>query len=292
MQAERRILAERAAMERNPFNLDRTTVDDFGREWRRFDQSGVSSAELQRSFGEYFAIFPWDSLPPDAVGFDAGCGSGRWAGLVAPRVGALHCIDASTDALAVAQKSLAALDNINFHAVSLDAMPLDDNSMDFGYSLGVLHHLPDPAGGLAACVRKLKRGAPMLVYIYYAFDNRPAWFRLLWRASDLFRRLLSRAPFRLKSAIAEVVTACVYWPLARGAQLVERLGGNVANWPLAAYRRRSYYGMRTDALDRFGTRIEHRMTQAQIRTLMQDAGLRDIRFREAVPFWCAVGRKA
>ena len=291
MQAESRILAERAAMESNPLNQDRATVDDFGREWRRFDQSAVSGAELQRSFCEYFAIFPWDSLPPDAVGFDAGCGSGRWAGLVAPRVGRLHCIDASTGALAVAQKSLAGLDNINFHAASLDAMPLNDNSMDFGYSLGVLHHLPDPAGGVAACVRKLKRGAPMLVYIYYAFDNRPAWFRLLWRASDLFRRLLSRAPFRLKSAIAEVVTACVYWPLARGAQLVERLGGNVANWPLAAYRRRSYYGMRTDALDRFGTRIEHRMTQAQIRTLMQDAGLRDIRFREAVPFWCAVGRK-
>jgi SAM-dependent methyltransferase len=278
-------------MQSNPVNLDRATVDDFGREWRRFDQSAVSGAELQRSFAEYFAIFPWDSLPPDAVGFDAGCGSGRWAGLVAPRVGRLHCIDASTDALAVAQKALAGLDNVNFHAASLDAMPLDDNSMDFGYSLGVLHHLPDPAAGLAACVRKLKRGAPMLVYIYYAFDNRPAWFRLLWRASDLFRQLLSRAPFRLKSAIAEVVTVCVYWPLARGARLVERLGGNVAHWPLGAYRGRSYYGMRTDALDRFGTRVEHRMTQAKIRKLMQDAGMRDIRFREAVPFWCAVGHK-
>jgi hypothetical protein len=41
-----------------------------------------------------------------------------------------------------------------------------------------------------------------------------------------------RLPFGLKSAIAEVVAACVYRPMARGAQLVERLGGNVANWPL------------------------------------------------------------
>src|SRR5215471_2977891 len=64
MQIERRILAERATMESNPLNLDRATVDDFGREWRRFDQSAVSGAELQRSFGEYFALFPWDSLPP------------------------------------------------------------------------------------------------------------------------------------------------------------------------------------------------------------------------------------
>ncbi len=150
-------------------------------------------------FAEYFAIFPWDSLPRDAMGFDAGCGSGRWAALVARRVGWVHCIDASTDALVVAQQSLAGLANVSFHAAPLEAMPLPDNSMDFGYSLGVLHHLSDPAAGLAACVRTLKRGAPMLLYIYYAFDNRPTWFRLLWRASDGLRRLLSRAPFRLKS---------------------------------------------------------------------------------------------
>ena len=45
------------------------------------------------------------------------------------------------------------------------------------------------------------------------------------------------------------------------------------------------------ALDRFGTRLERRMTQAQIKALMEKAGLRDIRFRDAAPFWCAVGRK-
>ena len=132
----------------------------------------------------------------------------------------------------------------------------------------------------------------MLVYIYYAFENRPAWFRLLWRASDLLRYALSKAPFRLKSAVAELLAACVYWPLARGAWLFERLGGNVADWPLSAYRGRSYYAMRTDALDRFGTRLELRMTRAQIKTLMENAGLRDICFRDAVPFWCAVGYKA
>src|SRR5260370_39970344 len=153
-------------MASNPHNLDRATVDDFGREWRRFDQRSVSSAELRRMFAEYFAIFPWDSLPRDAVGFDAGCGSGRWAGLVAPRVGWLHCIDASADALAVAQKSLADVGNVNFHAASLDAIPLSDNSMDFVYSLGVLHHVPSPAASRAGFVRKLKPVSPIIRYIY------------------------------------------------------------------------------------------------------------------------------
>ena len=82
---EGEILSSHAAMESNPHNLDRATVDDFGREWQRFDQSSVSSGEVRRRFAEYFALFPWDSLPRNAVGFDAGCGSGRWAALVAPR---------------------------------------------------------------------------------------------------------------------------------------------------------------------------------------------------------------
>jgi len=272
-------------------NLDPAIVRDFGREWRRFDQAPLSHAEMVRMFGEYFSVFPWDSLPPDAVGFDAGCGSGRWAALVAPRVGHLHCVDASADALTVAQKNLAGLRNVSFYQAPLDAMPLPDGSMDFGYSLGVLHHLPDPGAGLAACVQKLKPGAPMLVYVYYAFDHRPAWFRLLWRASDLLRRGVSKAPFRLKSAMTELLAAFVYWPLARAARLFERLGHDVANWPLSAYRWRSYYSMRTDALDRFGTRLEHRMTRDQIKAMMERAGLSDICFFESVQFWCAVGRK-
>jgi ubiquinone/menaquinone biosynthesis C-methylase UbiE len=272
-------------------NIDRATVRDFGREWRRFDQDAVAGLELRRLFRDYFGIFPWDSLPENAIGFDAGCGSGRWAALAAPRVGHLHCVDASSQALIVARKKLASQTNVTLHEASLDALPFAESSMDLGYSLGVLHHLPDPRAGLAACVKTLKPGAPMLVYIYYAFDNRSAWFRLLWRASDYLRRAVSRTPFGLKSMIAELIAATVYWPLARLAKLIDGLGADVDNWPLSAYRWRSYYTMRTDALDRFGTRLEHRMTRAQIKTMMESAGLREIRFSDAVPFWCAVGRK-
>src|SRR6185312_11050063 len=117
-------------------------------------------------------------------------------------------------------------------------------SMDFGYSLGVLHHMPDPEAGLAACVAKLKRGAPMLVYLYYAFDNRPAWFRALWRASDLARRGISRLPYPLRTAISLALAMLVYFPLARGAALAERRGWAVDGLPLAAYRHRSFYTMR------------------------------------------------
>lgn len=273
-------------------NADSKTVLDFGREWESYDQSGLPADELKARFAEYFSLMPPEALPFNAVGFDLGCGSGRWAQFVLPHVARLHCIDASDKALAVAQRNLARFDNASFHHASVDAIPLDDDSMDFGYSLGVLHHVPDTQQGLNACVRKLKPGAPFLVYLYYALEFRPLWNRSLWRMSDIFRRGVSALPHRAKLIFTTVAAALVYFPLARAAKHAERLGISVENWPLAYYRNASFYTMRTDALDRFGTRLEQRFTRAQITTMMEKAGLMQIRFRESAPYWCAVGIRA
>jgi SAM-dependent methyltransferase len=211
--------------------------------------------------------------------------------LVAPRVYRLHCIDASAAAVEVARRNLADLPNCELHVASVDQLPLAVNSMDFGYSLGVLHHIPNTQAGLSACVQRLKPSAPFLVYLYYAFDNRPWWFRLLWRASDLVRQAVSRAPMALRYAISQVIAATIYYPLARLSGVLERMGVKVDGLPLSAYRAQSFYVMRTDALDRFGTRLEQRFTASQIRRMMERAGLDRITFSDSVPFWCAVGYK-
>jgi ubiquinone/menaquinone biosynthesis C-methylase UbiE len=270
-------------------NVDPDVVRDFGREWDQFDQSRLDPVELARSFEEYFGLFPWDRLAPDARGFDLGCGSGRWALLVAPRVGELHCIDPSAAALDVARRNLHSHGNCRFHLAGVDQIPLPDNSMDFGYSLGVLHHVPDTARGLRDCVRKLKLGAPFLVYLYYALDGRPWWFRSIWRTTDALRRVISVLPHAAKLAVTSVIAATVYWPLARLAKALEQAGGSVDAVPLSYYRDKTFYMMRTDALDRFGTRLERRFTRDQIAVMMAHAGLQDIRFSTAPPYWCAVG---
>jgi len=269
-------------------NIDHETVEGFGDEWSRFDQSALSDPERSAIFAGYFSVFPWHELPGDAEGFDLGCGSGRWARLVAPRVGRLHCIDPSV-ALDVARRNLAENGNCVFHRSAVDAIPLEDGSMDFGYSLGVLHHVPDTQAGLHACVRKLKPGAPFLVYLYYAFDNRPLWFQILWRLTDLLRRVMSRLPRGLMYGLSQLLALFVYFPLARAAGLLERFGVTVSNFPLSFYRHRSFYTMRTDALDRFGTRLEHRFTRKQIHMMMERAGLERVTMSPTEPFWCAVG---
>jgi len=273
-------------------NRDDATILGFGAEWSAFDQSALTGDEYQRIFDGYFRIFPFDSIPANAEGFDLGCGSGRWALGVAGRVGRLHCIDASQLAIEVARKNLSGLMNVDLHVASVDTIPLEDGSQDFGYSLGVLHHVPDTESALRACIRKLKMGAPFLVYLYYDFDNRPKWFRLLWTLTEGPRWLIARMPFLLRRILTDVVALTIYWPLARLAALIQRLGYDVSNMPLSAYRDRSFYSMRTDALDRFGTRLEQRFTRANIKQMMETAGLRDVVFSDLEPFWVAVGRRS
>jgi len=269
-------------------NLDQKTVDGFGDEWLRFDQTSMSEEDTQQLFKAYFSVFPWENLPVNAVGFDLGCGSGRWAKLVAPRVGKLHCIDPSV-AINVARKNLQSQTNCEFHNAGVDDIPVPDQSMDFGYSLGVLHHIPDTRAALAACVVKLKPGAPFLLYLYYAFDNRPSWFRWLWVISELIRALVSRLPHGLRYFMSQIIAALIYWPLARIAKVAEICGVDVKNFPLMIYRHRGFYVMRTDALDRFGTRLEQRFSRIEIAEMMESAGLERIVFSEKTPFWCAIG---
>lgn len=270
-------------------NEDRATVEGFGDEWSRFDNVTLSNQERAAVFAQYFACFPWTSLSPHAEGFDAGCGSGRWAALVASRVGRLHCVDASPAALAVARRQLADRANCEFHLTSVSALPFADATMDFGYSLGVLHHTPDPEDGLRACAVALKPGAPLLLYLYYRFDNRPFWFRWIWEASNLVRVVVSRLPKALRFAVCDLVAALIYWPLARTARWLERAGLRVESLPLSYYRERSFYVMRNDTLDRLGTRLEWRFTRPEIEAMMTRAGLERIVFNDHAPYWCAVG---
>ena len=271
-------------------NMDAETVASFGDEWSRYDQSSMSYSEASEIFMEYFSIFPWDMLPSNPVGFDMGCGSGRWAKFVAPKVGRLNCIDPSS-ALDIARRNLIDFKNVEYIKASVSESGIPINSQDFGYSLGVLHHVPDTESAINSCVSILKPGAPLLIYLYYAFDNRGWVYRLLWRASDLVRRIICKLPSRFKHLVTDVIAAIVYFPLARLSLLLDKVGINAASIPLFYYRNHSFYTMRTDSRDRFGTPLEQRFTKQQIKSYMERSGLIDIKFSDNAPYWCAVGIK-
>ena len=274
-------------------NKDKKTVDGFGDEWSRFDQSLLSDKEREELFNLYFDIFPWDKVNTQSIGFDMGCGSGRWAKLVAPKVKTLYCIDPS-EAIEIAKNNLCKNKNCVFLHEEVSDNSINDSSMDFGYSLGVLHHIPNTAQGIKDCVKKLKVGAPFLLYLYYKFDNKGIIFKLVWNLSNILRIIISRLPFPMRYLVSQIIALVIYLPLARFSLILERLGISmrfIERIPLSFYRNKSFYTMRTDSLDRFGTRLEKRYTQNSIFQMMSDAGLENIVFSKTQPYWVAVGYK-
>ena len=276
-------------------NKDEDTVAAFHDNWSQYAGRPVrfaaAAASAERSFEAFFSIFPLDTVR-SGEGFELGCGSGRIAQHVAPQVRLLHCIEPTSGGIEGARDRMRGLANVALHQADVDSIPLPDESQDFGYSVGVLHHIPDTEAGLRRCVAKLKPGAPFLLYLYYRFDNRPAWFRAVWRASDLARRGIAKLPFKVRRAASSGIALLAYWPLSRAALLAERRGVDIGHWPLSGYRNSNLTVLKYDALDRFGTKLEQRFTRAEIEAMMLRSGLERIRFRDGPPYWVALGYKA
>ena len=79
----------------------------------------------------------------------------------------LNCIDPSDEAIQVAKKNLRRFKNCKFQTSGVMDNSLKENSQDFGYSLGVLHHTKDTRQGIKNCVKKLKKH----LHFGYCFSN-------------------------------------------------------------------------------------------------------------------------
>lgn len=273
-------------------NIDKDVVKDFGEEWDAYKQSNISTHELKKAWDQYFEIFPFHILQKDAVGFDMGCGSGRWALFTAPKIGQLNCIDPSEKALRVAKSNLSSQSNVLFFNASVSDDVLEPDSQDFGYCLGVLHHIPDTLDGLKSCARALKKGAPFLLYLYYDLEERHFFFKIIWKITDFFRYFISKLPSRIKRFITFCIALIVYLPLARTSLLVSKLGIDSSFIPLSDYKDKKFAFMATDSLDRFGTRLEKRFSKTEIVNLLNLAGFENIKFSDSEPFWVCVSYRA
>lgn len=272
-------------------NIDPTTVHSFGEEWKAFNQ--FDDQEILRIGNKYFDIVPQAALGPQKTAADFGCGTGRWSKYLAGKVGAIAAIDPS-DAIFTAAELLASQSNVQLYKASIDHLPFADDYFDFGFSLGVLHHIPDTARAMEACVRKIRPGGYFLVYLYYRFDNRGMLFKLLFRLSNLIRLVVSKLPSGLKRFCCDVLAVVLYMPFVGLCRLLRLLNVPFAvrqKVPLQIYEAASFYIIRNDALDRFGTPLEQRFTRREITEMMTRAGLGDIVFSDNDPFWHAVGKK-
>lgn len=265
--------------------FDRTqlrTAAAFGEEWGYFSENLADYDDADRVY--------FDLLPPDALTgmvLDAGCGMGRWAYKAGGRAKALLAVDLSSS---VDQAARLLKDLPNAHVIQADIhhLPFRAETFDLIYSLGVLHHLPDPRVGLEKLVRHLKRRGRLLAYFYYALDNRPWYFHVLLKFVTSLRLVISRLPHRMARYICCAIALTVYWPLIQFGSLLRAIGLRHAarQVPLHEfYAGKSFRSLFNDSVDRFATCVEFRFTRAQIQEMFAKVGIMQVRFSDTTPYW-------
>jgi SAM-dependent methyltransferase len=249
----------------------------FGEEWQGFPEI---LPEHEKEFQQYFDLVDLGTLANARI-CDLGCGIGRWSHFMKDRCREMVLLDFS-EAIFVARENLRGTSSALFFLGDLRRMPFRDDFADFLFTLGVLHHLPT---GALEEVRALSRCAPaLLVFLYYALDNRPAFWRGLLSAVTRVRLALSRTEDpRLRSVATWAFTIGVYLPMISLGHAVRPLG-LASKVPLYDfYRGKSLRRIRQDVYDRFFTRIEQRFRKEEILSLRDTFG--EVVVSDDPPYW-------
>lgn len=269
-------------------------ISDFGAEWNKFSYLQSDKSELKQIFLDYFDLIYKNNIDlSETHAFDFGAGSGRWSFFLSDLTRYLDVIEPSL-AIDVARQALELKENCNFIQKSFDDYDGPWEHYEFGICLGVLHHVNDTLGAMKTLHRMLKKNGQCLVYVYSDLSQHSPSYRAIWYCSNIIRGLVSKLPTSLKAKVADVLAFLVYLPLAKLAKFLSYMS-LTKKWakyvPLNYYKDKSVYVMRTDSLDRFGTKLEKRYSKDTISLLAKEAGFQDITFSDSKPYWTFLLRK-
>ncbi len=148
------------------------TANSFSFEWRNiYRENDFEKNNFFHFMGPYIKEKDLSGL----VTVDIGCGSGRftkWAALSGTKVS--FGMDLG-DSVEVAYEMTKEMDNVCIVQADIYHPPFD-GVFDLAYSIGVLHHLPQPKRGFLSLPKVLKSGGRMLIWVYSRRNNNRALF--------------------------------------------------------------------------------------------------------------------
>jgi SAM-dependent methyltransferase len=269
--------------------IQQKVINSFGFEWSNYSyEDGHSHEFIENQFNAYFNLINLEKYSPNSsVVCDFGAGSGRWTSKLTKYFKIVYALEPSDGANKILLRKFTGNAKIKILKETIEKNSIPDHSLDLAISLGVIHHTPNPIDSLKKVAQSLKPDGLFLCYLYYDLENKPKLYKLIFKITNLFRKIIANLPDVVKLYISRLIALTVYLPMARLAKLFEYLNLNVANIPLHHYSNMPFRIMANDALDRFGTRIEHRFSKEAIRFLLKDAGfnINTLTFSELEPFY-------
>jgi 2-polyprenyl-3-methyl-5-hydroxy-6-metoxy-1,4-benzoquinol methylase len=263
------------------------TALSFGFEWARFPEM---YEEWNQSFLNYMQPHGREFFRGKKV-LDAGCGSGRFAYYAAKYGAEVWAVDLG-QAVEVARRNTEASGKVQVIQADLHRPPFAPESFDFIYSIGVLHHLPDPEAAFQNLLRYLKPEGEIQVYLYWSPEGQPIKRALLALVAAA-RRVTTRLPHQITYVLAYPAALAAFalfvWPY-RLLKKVPGLKAMAEEIPMKQYANFPFRVCVNDQLDRFSAPIENRYTRKEVEDWLRRGNLEDTQVSPSYG-WVATGRK-
>ena len=246
----------------------RRTQRSFGKQWRYFStMTDTFETDLFRYLGQVDPAFFAGKL-----GLDVGCGFGRHA-YYASRLGAEMVGVDFSEAIESAAHTLRDSKNVHLVQANIYQLPFRPGTFDFIYSLGVLHHLPDPEAGFRALVPLLKPGGTIMIWVYS--NTRRGVNRIL----ELVRGVTTRLPAPAVRVVSFAAGAVDYGGFVLPYRLLRSLPGigssveRIAWDRLKLYSRYPFEVTWADWFDRLGAPLRAYYDAPTLQRWLRDARL-------------------
>jgi SAM-dependent methyltransferase len=177
------------------------TAKNFGAQWLVFDEV---QAHHETQFRDWIAPVTPEFVHGRLV-LEGGCGKGRHTRAIA-EWGAREVIGVDLSAaVEVAYRHTRELENAHIIQADIYRLPLRP-VFDYAFSVGVLHHLPDPRAGFAELVRRVRPGGAVSAWVYGRENN--GW--IVHLINPLRRYFTSKLPPHALYYLSYAPTAALY----------------------------------------------------------------------------------
>lgn len=201
---------------------------------------------------------------------DAGCGMGRFA-YFADLYGAREIVgfDLSEAVVTAHRDTFRGKENAHFFQGDIYYLPLRAKTFDLVYSIGVIHHLPDPPKGVAGLAALLRTGGKIFIWVYgHSSIKYPL---------NMLRFFTLRLPFRAVRALSFFPALSLYlingfYRLAAKTPLVKALAEYI---PFHQYCDRSFAGVRWIAQDHLTVPIINYFKQSDLEAWLKALPLKN-----------------
>ena len=269
------------------------TASIYGKLWRKDVENLNYESSLDWHLKEVQKVLPFQ-IVKGKVGLEIGCGYGLDSITMAQDNPNTHIFSVDlSEGVFLAEKLKHNLKNISFIRASATKLPFRDNTFDFVYSYGVLHHVPNSLEGFCEMVRVLKPRARFFLYLYE--DHRDHFIKYYpLKLISFLRRLSTQLKPKNLELLSIIMSPFIVlffsWPsrilskLPFTQDLAKKIPFNFG---------KGLFSLRGDLYDRFAAPYEHRFHKQQLIDIFTKLHCEDLFFTklEKSAGWVVSGGK-